>query len=63
MKQFFETMFFTPKWYHYITIVLLFPLSLLYGSLMWLRRIFTKKIDFDIPITAILTLINYDEII
>ena len=57
MKQFFETMFFTPKWYHYLVIVLLFPLSLIYGFLMFLRRIFTSKNTFSIPIISVGNLI------
>jgi len=57
MKQFFETMFFTPKWYHYPIILLLFPLSLVYGILMFLRRIFTPKNTFSIPIISVGNLI------
>jgi len=57
MRDFFETMFFTPKWYHYPIILLLFPLSFIYGSLMFLRRIFTSKNTFSIPILSVGNLI------
>jgi len=53
MTQFFEAMFFSPKWYHYIVMVLLFPLSLVYGTLMFLRRVFTPKNHFSIPIISV----------
>ena len=53
VKSFFEAMFFQPKWYHYGVMVLLFPLSMLYGSLMYLRRLFTKKKHFSVPIVSV----------
>ena len=53
VKQFFEDMFFSPKWYHYIVILLLFPLSILYGIGMFLRRIFTSQNSFSIPIVSV----------
>ncbi|WP_309497458.1 tetraacyldisaccharide 4'-kinase [Sulfurovum sp.] len=57
MKQFFETMFFRPKWYHFPLIVLLSPLSLIYGIFMLLRRMFTAKNTFSIPILSVGNLI------
>lgn len=57
MKQFFETMFFTPKWYHYPILLLLLPLSLIYGVLMLLRRVLTSKNTFSIPIISVGNLI------
>ena len=57
MREFLETMFFTPKWYHYPIIVFLLPLSLIYGLLMFLRRIFTSKNTFSIPIISVGNLI------
>ena len=57
MKQFFETMFFTPKWYHYPIILLLLPLSLIYGILMFFRRVLTSKNSFSIPILSVGNLI------
>ena len=57
MKYFFEEMFFSPKWYHYPLIVILSPLALLYGLLMYLRRKLTVKKDFGIPIVSVGNLI------
>lgn len=53
MRTFFEVMFFSPKWYHYLAIVLLFPFSLLYGTVMFLRRVLTAKKHFSIPIVSV----------
>lgn len=53
MKQFFETIFFTPQWYHYPLIVILAPLSLLYGTGMLLRRVLTSKKEFGLPIVSV----------
>lgn len=53
MKAFFEEMFFSPKWYHYFLMVLLFPLALLYGTVMFLRRVLTSKRHFSIPIVSV----------
>jgi len=44
---------FDPKWYHYILMILLAPLSLLYGLSMYFRRVFTERRAFDIPIVSI----------
>jgi tetraacyldisaccharide 4'-kinase len=57
MTNFFEKMMFSPRWYHYFIIVLLLPLSIVYGSIMLARRLFTKKKDFGIPIISIGNLI------
>jgi len=48
---------FNPKWYHYILILLLSPLSILYGFIMLFRRLFSRKISFGIPIVSIGNLI------
>jgi len=53
MKTFFEAMFFSPKWYHYLVMILLFPLSLLYGTAMFMRRVFSSKKHFTIPIISV----------
>ena len=53
MNNFVEKMMFDPKWYHYIIIVLLSPLSLVYGLIMYFRRLFVTKKSFDIPIISI----------
>ena len=57
MKKFFEELFFEPKWYHWIVAFLLLPESLLYGSLMWLRRVLAKPKDYGIPIVSVGNLI------
>lgn len=53
MNNFVEKMMFDPKWYHYIIIILLSPLSLVYGLFMYFRRLFVEKRSFDIPIVSI----------
>lgn len=57
MRKFFEMMFFTPKWYHYPMIVLLSPLSLVYGVFMYIRRVITSKNSFSIPLISVGNLI------
>lgn len=57
LSSFFEAMFFAPKWYHYPLILLLFPLSMLYGMIMLLRRKLTTKKTYGIPIISIGNLI------
>jgi len=57
MTNFFEKMMFSPRWYHYFIIVLFFPLSVIYGTLMFVRRLITQKKDFDIPIVSVGNLI------
>lgn len=57
MRAFFEEMFFAPKGYHYPLIVLLFPLSIVYGIIMSLRRILTSQKNFGIPIISVGNLI------
>ena len=44
---------FDPKWYHYIIIILLSPLSLVYGLVMYFRRLFVVKKSFALPIVSI----------
>jgi len=53
MIAFFEKMFFNPSWYHYFLIVVLLPFSLLYGTLMFLRRVFTARQHFSLPILSV----------
>lgn len=53
MTQFIEAMYFSPKWYHYMVMVLLFPFSLLYGMVMLLRRAMSSKNHFSIPIVSV----------
>jgi len=53
MRLFFEEMFFAPKWYHYPLILLLLPLSIIYGVIMSVRRMVTSQKNFGIPIISI----------
>ena len=57
MTNFFEKMMFSPQWYHYFIIVLFFPLSIVYGIIMYIRRLLTRKQDFGIPIVSVGNLI------
>ncbi|HIQ27923.1 MAG TPA: tetraacyldisaccharide 4'-kinase [Sulfurovum sp.] len=57
MKSFFEQVFFSPKWYHYVYIIGLFPFSLIYGMGMWLRRKFAKTVCYRTPIISVGNLI------
>jgi len=57
MTDFFEKMMFSPRWYHYCIIVLLFPLSIVYGIIMFIRRLISQKKDFGIPIISVGNLI------
>jgi tetraacyldisaccharide 4'-kinase len=57
MRAFFEAMFFAPRWYHYPLILLLFPLSIIYGIMMSVRRIVTSPKNFGIPIISVGNLI------
>ena len=53
LEKFIEDMLFYPKPYHYIFIILLLPISILYGILMLIRRLLTPKKEFDIPIISV----------
>ncbi len=53
MNDFIEKMMFNPKWYHYLIIIVLAPFSLLYGLIMYLRRLFVQQKDFGLPIVSI----------
>ena len=53
MHSFIEKMMFNPNWYHYIVIILLSPLSLVYGLFMYFRRLFVQKKSFGVPIVSI----------
>ncbi|MFT7823118.1 MAG: tetraacyldisaccharide 4'-kinase [Sulfurimonas sp.] len=53
LSVFIEAMYFAPKWYHYPLIVLLLPLSMIYGVLMYLRRRFTAKKSYGIPMISV----------
>ena len=53
MVSFFERLFFKPNLLDWVIIFLLSPLSLLYGFLMLLRRLFTLKKLYAVPIVSI----------
>ena len=57
MRLFFEEIFFAPKWYHYPLILLLSPLSIVYGIIMSVRRMVTSQKNFGIPIISVGNLI------
>jgi len=50
---FFENLFYRPKWYHWSIGFLLLPISILYSSIMLIRRRITKPLVFDIPIVSV----------
>ncbi len=57
MRAFFEAMFFAPSWYHYPLILLLLPLSMIYGAIMSVRRMLIVPKEFGIPIISVGNLI------
>ena len=57
MTKFFETIWFVTRWYHWFVIILLFPLALIWGVTMALRRMFAVKKDFGLPVVSIGNLI------
>ena len=57
LTAFIEAMYFTPRWFHYPLIILLLPVSLIYGSVMFIRRTLTSPKRFDIPIISVGNLI------
>ncbi len=57
IKNFFEALFFAPKFLHRIVILFLLPLSLLYGAMMYLRRVTAIKESFGVPIVSVGNLI------
>jgi tetraacyldisaccharide 4'-kinase len=57
VKHFFETLYYHPKGYQYLIILILLPLSFIYGTLMLVRRFFTVKKEYDLPIVSVGNLI------
>ena len=53
----FERLFFKPTIFDWFFIILLSPISIVYGLFMLFRRLFTTKEDFQIPIISIGNLI------
>ncbi len=57
MRDFIEAMYYQPRPYQYLIILLLSPLSVLYGTAMLLRRILVIRKDYGIPIISVGNLI------
>lgn len=53
MTRFFETLFYHPRWYHWVVALLLLPLSLLYAAGMWIRRKLTQRRSYSVPIISV----------
>lgn len=53
IHSFFEQLFFNPNLLHWGLILLLLPLSLTYGSFMLIRRMFSLKKMYEVPIVSI----------
>ncbi|WOE68836.1 tetraacyldisaccharide 4'-kinase [Hydrogenimonas thermophila] len=51
--NFFENLFYRPRWYHWSIGILLLPFSFLLACIMWIRRRIIKPKSFDIPIISI----------
>jgi tetraacyldisaccharide 4'-kinase len=53
LTRFFENLFYRPRWYHWPVAALLLPLSLLYASVMFLRRRLADPEDMGVPVVSI----------
>ena len=53
LTHFFETLFYRPRWKHWAIALLLLPLSLLYGTAMWLRRSSAERKVYPVPILSV----------
>ena len=53
VTTFFEKLFYNPGTVHKFLSLLLLPLSFIYGSIVYLRRKFAKKIDYGINIISV----------
>jgi len=53
IKGFFEALYYHPKWYHWIVAILLLPISIVYGIVMYIRRIISSPTKYSIPIISI----------
>ncbi len=51
--KFFERLYFEPKGLDWFLVASLVPFSLIYGSLMWIRRISTKKVEPEVPVVSV----------
>ncbi|BBG65583.1 tetraacyldisaccharide 4'-kinase [Hydrogenimonas sp.] len=53
LVAFFENLYYRPRWYHWPVAIALLPLSLLYASLMLLRRYAAKPGSYGVPVVSI----------
>ena len=53
LVSYFERLFFKPTIFDWLLILLLSPLSFIYGTIMLIRRFFTPKKSYSIPIVSI----------
>lgn len=53
LTHFFETLFYRPRWQHWVVALLLLPLSLLYGTGMWLRHSSAERKVYSVPILSV----------
>jgi len=51
--SFFERLYFKPNIFDWVLILFLSPISLIFGTTMFLRRVLTPKTDYHIPIVSI----------
>jgi tetraacyldisaccharide 4'-kinase len=54
---FFERLYFSPKRFDWVIVVLLLPFSVVYGGVAYIRRRFSKKVEYPVPIISIGNLI------
>ena len=55
--SFFERLYFNPNIFDWVLITLFSPLSFIFGTIMFFRRVLTPKKDYHIPIVSIGNLI------
>jgi len=53
MIDFFEKLYYNPKWYYYIVAILLLPISFIYGLVGLVKSIFIKPKDYGVKIVSI----------
>jgi tetraacyldisaccharide 4'-kinase len=53
VRAFVEAMWLSPRWYHWLLILVLTPFSLIYGIVAHLRRKYTTRHCFGVPIISV----------
>jgi len=53
LKHFVEELLTAPRLYHYPIIILFLPLSFVYGVVMWVRRVVSRRESFGLPIISV----------